>query len=118
MISVISAVADEAAHCYMRKLFERCHGLAILNFGGWVGVFSAVVDEAIHFSPLWQVVTWHSPCLAYGMGGFLRGCGRSHPLLSALFVCEVPLDILYLRGDRGDRGGLSAVISGRCRPPR
>ena len=32
----ISAVADEAAHCYMRKLFERCHGLAILNFSGWV----------------------------------------------------------------------------------
>ena len=45
----------------------------------------------------------------YGMGGVLRGCGRSHPLLSALFVCEVPLDILYPRGDKGDRGGLSAV---------
>ena len=46
----ISAVADEAAHCYMRKLFEMCHGFAILNFGGWVGVFSAVADEAIHSS--------------------------------------------------------------------
>ena len=32
----ISAVADEAAHCSLRKLCERCHGLAILNFGGWV----------------------------------------------------------------------------------
>ena len=43
------------------------------------------------------------------MGGVLRGSGRSHPLLSALLVCEVPLDTLYPRGDKGDRGGLSAV---------
>ncbi len=54
----ISAVADEAAHCYMRKLFERCHGLTILNFGGLVG-FSAGADEAILFTPLWQVGKWH-----------------------------------------------------------
>ena len=43
------------------------------------------------------------------MGGVLHGGGRSHPLVSAFFVFEVPLDILYLGGDKGDRGGLSAV---------
>ena len=54
----ISEVADEAAQCYMRKRFERCNELAILYLCGWVG-FSAVADEAIHFSPLWQVVKCH-----------------------------------------------------------
>ena len=63
----ISAVANEAAHCYMRKLFERCHGLTILNFGGWVG-FSAVADDATHVSPLWQVGKCHRGCFAIILG--------------------------------------------------
>ena len=32
----ISAVADEAAHCSQRRLCERCHGLTMFYFGGWV----------------------------------------------------------------------------------
>ena len=37
-MSSISAVADEAAHCSRRFLFERCHGLTILDFGGGSGI--------------------------------------------------------------------------------
>ena len=51
-------LAGEAARSSPRKLFERCRGLAMLYIGGWV-VSAAIADEAIHFSPLWQVVAWH-----------------------------------------------------------
>ena len=50
--------AGEAAHYSPRKFVEGCNGLAILYFGGWAGS-AAVADDAIHFSPLWQVVTLH-----------------------------------------------------------
>ena len=86
----ISAVADEAAHCYMRKLFERCHGFTMLSFGGWVAS-PRWRTRPSSFSPLWQIGKWRISCFPYGMGGVLRGRGRSYFLLSALFVCEVPL---------------------------
>ena len=75
-MSSISAVAGEAAHCTQRSLFERCNGLTILDFGGWVG-FSAVADDATHVSPLWQVGKCHRGCFAIILGwvGF-RGSGR------------------------------------------
>ena len=34
---------------------------------------------------------------------------RTKPPIGIRIVFEVPLDILYLGGDKGDRGGLSAV---------
>ena len=83
-----SAVADEAAHCTRRSLFERCHGLTILNFGGWV-VFSAVADEATHCSPLWRVGKCHSGCFAIILGwvGFSAVAGEAtHSYPHCLFV--------------------------------
>ena len=92
-------LAGEAARSSPRKLFERCHGLAILYFGGWVGS-TAVADEAIHFSPLLQVVKWHQSCFTIwdGWGSPRR---RTKP--------PIGIRILYLGGDKADRGWLSAV---------
>ena len=100
MISGISAVADEAAHWYVRKLFERCHGLSIFTFGGWVPS-PRLRTRPFIFPRYGRLGNGINHVFPYGMGGVLRGCGRSHPLLSALLVCEVPLDILYPRGDTG-----------------
>ena len=76
-------LAGEAARSSPRKLFERCHVLAMFVLWRMGGVDRGC-DEGYPFFPAMAGCDMAlNHVLPYGMGGLLHGCGRSHPLVSA-----------------------------------
>ena len=69
----ISAVAHEAAHCYMRKLSLGAIVLITLFILWRMDGIPAVSDEAIHFPPEGRLGNGIKHVFPYGKGGVIRG---------------------------------------------